>query len=54
MEKKNGINKTKPEIKGCVRNKITIFMHNKNTHSKHHYSNFINEEENHVTEKKVL
>ena len=48
MKKTNRSKETNKDIKQYIEIKVN------NTHSKNHYSNFINEEENHVTEKKVL
>lgn len=54
MEKKDNLRETRERIKEDVANEIHRLPTIKCRHSKHHYSNFIGEENNDGTEKKAL
>jgi len=54
MEKTDSAKETKKETKEDVKNEITNLPTTKSSHSKHHYSSFMGEENNDVTEKKAL
>ena len=54
MEKKDIIRETKGRIKEEVVNEINTLPTSKYRHSKHHYSNFIDEDKNTGAEKKAL
>ena len=54
MEEKNSIKETRGGIREDVVNEINRLPTIKCRHSKHHYSNFIDEDKNIGTEKKAL
>jgi len=54
MEKKDNIRETRERIKDDVVNEIHRLPTIKCSHSKHHYSNFMDEDKNIGTEKKAL